>query len=120
MPVVAEPSKTDKVRKLVCLWFIVLMSYVLFFYHIKYILSTFLNHFSFQPFVCLRDGRHPCLSGETLDSYVPNDTVIGADGIASVVLVTGPNMGGKSTLMRQAGLLLIMAHMVGFKSLVAN
>ncbi|XP_034233656.1 DNA mismatch repair protein Msh6-like [Thrips palmi] len=75
VPVIAEPSKTEK------------------------------------PFVCLKDGRHPCLSGETLDSYVPNDTVIGADGIASVVLVTGPNMGGKSTLMRQAGLLLIMAHM---------
>lgn len=60
----------------------------------------------------MRDGRHPCLAGETLDSYVPNDTVIGTDDVASVVLVTGPNMGGKSTLMRQAGLLLIMAHMV--------
>lgn len=64
-----------------------------------------------KPFIRLKEGRHPCLSGETLDSYVPNDTVIGTDGIASVILVTGPNMGGKSTLMRQAGLLLIMAHM---------
>ncbi|KAJ1520643.1 hypothetical protein ONE63_003750 [Megalurothrips usitatus] len=64
-----------------------------------------------KPFVRLKEGRHPCLSGETLDSYVPNDTVIGTDDVASVVLVTGPNMGGKSTLMRQAGLLLIMAHM---------
>ncbi|XP_066999808.2 DNA mismatch repair protein Msh6 [Anabrus simplex] len=68
-----------------------------------------------KPFVKIIDGRHPCIS--SMDGFIPNDTLIGCkdetgDGSdASLVLVTGPNMGGKSTLMRQLGLLTIMAHM---------
>ncbi|RUS83473.1 hypothetical protein EGW08_008789 [Elysia chlorotica] len=76
-----------------------------------------------QPFIEIRDGRHPCVS-RTFEGgdFIPNDTVIGMgdetdeDGDGSyaegqVVLVTGPNMGGKSTLMRQVGLITIMAQL---------
>jgi Mismatch repair ATPase (MutS family) len=64
-----------------------------------------------QPSLKITDGCHPCVS--CADGFIPNDTVIGCgENKANVVLVTGPNMGGKSTLMRQVGLLVVMAHMV--------
>ncbi|GFO37513.1 DNA mismatch repair protein msh6 [Plakobranchus ocellatus] len=75
-----------------------------------------------KPFIEIRDGRHPCVS-LTFEGgdFIPNDTVIGTQddqdeedcnySNGQVVLVTGPNMGGKSTLMRQVGLITIMAQM---------
>ena len=55
--------------------------------------------------------RHPCApalaSGE---SFVPNDTKLGGGDDAPFLLLTGPNMGGKSTLIRQVCLAAIMAH----------
>ncbi|XP_042718176.1 DNA mismatch repair protein Msh6 isoform X2 [Lagopus leucura] len=72
---------------------------------------------SAPPFLELKNARHPCITKTFFgDDFIPNDIVIGSkdeDGgsEASCVLVTGPNMGGKSTLMRQAGLLVIMAQL---------
>ncbi|XP_021247442.1 DNA mismatch repair protein Msh6 isoform X1 [Numida meleagris] len=72
---------------------------------------------SAPPFLELKNARHPCITKTFFgDDFIPNDIVIGSkdeDGSseASCVLVTGPNMGGKSTLMRQAGLLVIMAQL---------
>ena len=68
------------------------------------------------PFLDIRDGRHPCVSHTyTGDDYIPNDVIINGgrsqDGCL-VVVVTGPNMGGKSTLMRQTGLIVILAQLV--------
>ncbi|NWZ38887.1 MSH6 protein, partial [Brachypodius atriceps] len=69
------------------------------------------------PFLELRNSRHPCITKTFFgDDFIPNDIVIGikdegSSSEASCVLVTGPNMGGKSTLMRQAGLLVIMAQL---------
>ncbi|KAG8184513.1 hypothetical protein JTE90_002359 [Oedothorax gibbosus] len=73
-----------------------------------------------EPHLKIIDGIHPTfLKYYTGDDYIPNSVYIGRsqhseddsinDG-GKVVLVTGPNMGGKSTLMRQAGTLVIMAH----------
>ncbi|KAF6205210.1 hypothetical protein GE061_019377 [Apolygus lucorum] len=62
-----------------------------------------------QPFVNLVNGKFPCVTSE--EDFIPNDTKLGDDGSASLLLLTGPNMGGKSTLMRQLGLLVIMAQM---------
>ncbi|XP_066034197.1 DNA mismatch repair protein Msh6 [Chamaea fasciata] len=69
------------------------------------------------PFLELRNSRHPCITKTFFgDDFIPNDIVIGIEdegssSEASCVLVTGPNMGGKSTLMRQAGLLVVMAQL---------
>lgn len=60
----------------------------------------------------IENGRHPCITN--LDTFVPNDTELGCtnDHEAELLILTGPNMGGKSTLMRQVSLIIIMAHMV--------
>ncbi|XP_029087380.1 DNA mismatch repair protein Msh6 isoform X3 [Monodon monoceros] len=69
------------------------------------------------PFLDLKGSRHPCITKTFFgDDFIPNDILIGCEeeeenGKAYCVLVTGPNMGGKSTLMRQAGLLVVMAQM---------
>ncbi|XP_063157819.1 DNA mismatch repair protein Msh6 isoform X1 [Candoia aspera] len=69
------------------------------------------------PFLELKSSRHPCITKTFFgDDFIPNDIVIGIEdektkSRATCVLVTGPNMGGKSTLMRQAGLLVIMAQL---------
>ncbi|XP_053099909.1 DNA mismatch repair protein Msh6 isoform X2 [Hemicordylus capensis] len=71
------------------------------------------------PFLELRRSCHPCIT-KTLfsDDFIPNDILIGPLGEmtdsqmkACCVLVTGPNMGGKSTLLRQAGLSVVMAQL---------
>lgn len=65
------------------------------------------------PFLELTGSRHPCVTKTFFgDDFIPNDICIGCPGSedgeakdeASCVLVTGPNMGGKSTLMRQVGI----------------
>lgn len=71
-----------------------------------------------RVFLDLQGSRHPCIMKTFFgDDFIPNDILIGCEeeeeenGKAYCVLVTGPNMGGKSTLMRQAGLLAVMAQM---------
>ncbi|XP_017844448.2 probable DNA mismatch repair protein Msh6 [Drosophila busckii] len=60
-----------------------------------------------QPFIELEEGYHPCVDPST---YIPNGLLLGTDAEAPLSLLTGPNMGGKSTLMRQLGLLSIMVQ----------
>ena len=60
-----------------------------------------------NPVVNIKDGKHPCLDTIGI-SYIPNDTLIDAE--SRLIILTGPNMGGKSTLMRQTGLLVILAQ----------
>lgn len=58
----------------------------------------------------IRDGRHPVVEA-LLDrgAYVPNDTLL--DGCDNrTMIITGPNMAGKSTYMRQVALIVLMAH----------
>ncbi|KAM4867573.1 DNA mismatch repair protein Msh6 isoform 3-T3 [Thomomys bottae] len=69
------------------------------------------------PFLELKGSRHPCITKTYFgDDFIPNDILIGCKGEeesskAFCVLVTGPNMGGKSTLIRQAGLLAVLAQL---------
>jgi len=62
----------------------------------------------------IRDGRHPVLDQSvTGERFVPNDT--GLDGTArQIMLITGPNMAGKSTYIRQTALLALLAHTGSF------
>jgi len=61
----------------------------------------------------IRDGKHPVL-GEVLGGeFVPNDIELG-DGRGDCIIITGPNMSGKSTYIRQAALLVIMAQTGSF------
>ncbi|KPJ16004.1 putative DNA mismatch repair protein Msh6 [Papilio machaon] len=59
------------------------------------------------PYIKIVEGRHPCIP--IVNEFIPNDTSLGDGG--SLLLLTGPNMGGKSTLMRQLGLLTVLAHL---------
>lgn len=69
----------------------------------------------------IKDGRHPVLetlSAELGEPFVPNDVALGPseDGAvdARVLVVTGPNMAGKSTIMRQTALIVILAQVGAF------
>jgi DNA mismatch repair protein MutS len=58
-------------------------------------------------------GRHPVVERMMpRDKFIPNDIVLTND--ARVVILTGPNMAGKSTILRQIGLIVLMAHMGSF------
>src|SRR5579859_4829883 len=63
------------------------------------------------------EGRHPVLEQPDLtgsnDRFVPNDLYLNS-GSHAILLLTGPNMGGKSTYLRQAALVVILAQMGGF------
>ncbi|KAK0642292.1 DNA mismatch repair protein MSH3 [Lasiodiplodia hormozganensis] len=61
--------------------------------------------------VCVEvsEGRHPMVEQLLLDSYVPNNVSLSMDGTRAL-LVTGPNMGGKSSYVRQVALICIMAQ----------
>jgi len=54
-------------------------------------------------------NSHLELDAVTAPSFIPNDTVLGG-GVPSAMLLTGPNMGGKSTLLRQSCLAVILAQ----------
>jgi DNA mismatch repair protein MutS len=59
------------------------------------------------------EGRHPIMERVLDDPFVTNDLVMG-DEAARLFVLTGPNMGGKSTFLRQIALIVVMAHMGGF------
>ncbi|MFV0379262.1 MAG: DNA mismatch repair protein MutS [Anaerorhabdus sp.] len=63
--------------------------------------------------VDIRDGYHPILNNKMDDkSFVSNDLIM--DDTSEVLIITGPNMGGKSTYMRQTALIIVMAQMGSF------
>ena len=62
----------------------------------------------------IRDGRHPVIEAMHLsERFVPNDTLL--DGESNqILMITGPNMAGKSTYMRQVALIVLMAQVGSF------
>lgn len=64
--------------------------------------------FQEKPFITIENGRHPCI--QNIDNFVPNDAKLGVEDQANFLILTGPNMGGKSTLMRQVAVISVMAQ----------
>ena len=61
----------------------------------------------------VKNGRHPIVERSIgSDKFVPNDTYLSAD--EQVIILTGPNMSGKSTYLRQIALIVFMAHIGSF------
>ncbi len=61
----------------------------------------------------IRDGRHPVLEQTLAERFVPNDTLMTPED-ARVLVITGPNMAGKSTHIRQIALLTLLAQAGSF------
>jgi DNA mismatch repair protein MutS len=67
-----------------------------------------------DPGVFITEGRHPVLEQVQRDPpFIPNDTELDPSK-SRIVLLTGPNMGGKSTYLRQTALITLMAHCGSF------
>jgi len=62
--------------------------------------------------ICIKEGRHPVVEKVSKKDYVPNDIIMG-EGV-DILLITGPNMAGKSTYMRQLAITVIMAQIGSF------
>jgi len=58
----------------------------------------------------IKEGRHPIVEkGIGVDCFIPNDTFLDSDS-TQIILLTGPNMSGKSTYLRQVALIVLMAQ----------
>ena len=75
----------------------------------NYIRPTVTNGVEFN----IADGKHPVLATALGSEFVPNDTELEKDS-GIVAIITGPNMAGKSTYIRQAALLVLMAQTGSF------
>ncbi len=61
----------------------------------------------------IKDGRHPVVEATAVETFIANDTYLDCDA-HHLVILTGPNMAGKSTYIRQSAILVIMAQMGSF------
>ncbi|MDX2135081.1 MAG: DNA mismatch repair protein MutS [Saprospiraceae bacterium] len=63
----------------------------------------------------IRGGRHPVIETQLPigEPYIPNDVLLDNDSV-QIILITGPNMAGKSALLRQTALIVLMAQMGSF------
>jgi len=61
----------------------------------------------------IKDGRHPVVEQNTEVNFVPNDTNLDCED-EQILLITGPNMAGKSTYMRQVALIVLMSQIGSF------
>ena len=60
--------------------------------------------------ISIRNGRHPIVERTLQDGFIPNDVLLDK-GENRLLIITGPNMAGKSTYMRMVALIALMAHM---------
>lgn len=68
--------------------------------------------FTNQAGIYIEAGRHPIIEQCSKNPFIPNNTELNAN--RSLLIITGPNMGGKSTYMRQVALITILAHIGSF------
>ena len=65
-----------------------------------------------EPSIIIKNGRHPVVEAVAEHPFVPNDVVLNTE--TKMLIITGPNMGGKSTYMRQIALIVLLAHIGSF------
>jgi DNA mismatch repair protein MutS len=65
-----------------------------------------------EPRLAIEGGRHPVVERFSTSAFVPNDLEL--NPARRMLVITGPNMGGKSTYMRQAALIALLAHIGSF------
>lgn len=63
--------------------------------------------------ISIREGRHPVIEKTSVEPFIPNDAFLDRDE-NQILIVTGPNMGGKSTYLRQVALICVLAQMGSF------
>ncbi|WP_250449729.1 DNA mismatch repair protein MutS [Lysobacter enzymogenes] len=66
------------------------------------------------PGLCILRGRHPVVEAVRSEPFEPNDLVLDDSNGRRMLVITGPNMGGKSTYMRQNALIVLLAHIGSF------
>ena len=69
-------------------------------------------NFTSDTVVKIKAGRHPVIEHVSDDPFVPNDTLL--NNHKRMLLITGPNMAGKSTYMRQTAIICLLAHIGSF------
>lgn len=65
-----------------------------------------------QSQISIKSGRHPVIEQLLQERFIANDLYL--DPSQNILLITGPNMGGKSTYMRQTALIVLLAHIGSF------
>ncbi len=74
-------------------------------------LNFSMPQFSDDAQIVIRQGRHPVVETQ-VEQFTPNDTTL--NDARRMLLITGPNMGGKSTYMRQVAIIALLAHVGSF------
>ncbi|MGB6976339.1 MAG: DNA mismatch repair protein MutS [Gammaproteobacteria bacterium] len=75
-------------------------------------LNWVMPELSTQSGIHIEAGRHPVIEQVLAEPFVPNDLQLNSE--RRMLLITGPNMGGKSTYMRQTALIALLAHIGSF------
>ncbi len=65
-----------------------------------------------EEMVEIQQGRHPVVASISREAFIPNDTYLTNE--TRMQIITGPNMGGKSTYMRQVALITLLVHICGY------
>ncbi len=76
--------------------------------HLNWVCPTLSN----TPQIQIKKGRHPVIQTVLEGHFIPNDTLL--DAQRKMLMITGPNMGGKSTYMRQTALITLLAYTGSF------
>ena len=63
--------------------------------------------------ISITEGRHPVIERTPVEPFIPNDTELDRED-NQILIITGPNMGGKSTYLRQVALIVILAQLGSF------
>lgn len=66
-----------------------------------------------ESHICIEDGRHPVIEAIASDRFVPNSTEVRRED-NGIQIITGPNMGGKSTYLRQVALIVLLNQVGSF------